>query len=1499
MSTIGAQGAIWDAVRRKIDEYTGLGADGGPGNGQPRSPTPQPAPPPGSAASATTSAATPTPPPSGLSLSSLMVPGRAAAAPETPTPPPGPPGIVDKARAFFQPHPSTLEAGKQWSNILGVNKMAQDPGAEFGTTGKVLTTMLSQVPGMALLPNTATTREGRAVVRGAMAGLLEEGIPGQLSPGNIALLLLGSGVKTLGTMSGVLAREATMLQRLLVRGRALKRPVGELQDLTDRLHMARRALGANEFWRRFGVGVDTATNAAFATEGLAAIKEGIEKKDIRMVAQGVFQSAGGAAGTLSGAQRIGKVRPRGPVVGNKPASGIGPVRPSEVRGLMKPSELAPGYEGASFTRTAVEEGEAPRTATTPRSNTPKVRDLDTVQDDIDALEAAYHAKGRRPANFVRALPEDAETLQGVGYEPMPDDLRALYDERDEMLRSAYQPAAYQQEGAGGAPAAAVGPDGQPVLTSQEPAPQQLPLGVQPTGGVSTEPGRQLLQPGGPLDLPPGAPTPPPAGVEPGILTGTSQPPQQRPLGVSPTAGVVEGPRNLLQPEGPLTSVPRETPPETTGAPTPPPRPLSQWRPGDPVTLRDDFTGQPLPPPPNGNGNGGGPTPPPAAPGAGPPTTPTPPHPAGSPRAALIHDYARYSLNEARESAMTQDRPGKYAGTGSGDRQEGTWIHAPYRGTVMEGQDFTLKEATATLDAIDKGKDLTAKQAYIRDKLYQAAEAHPEITEQLDAFDTAETPPPRGVGEGLETPSAESTAPKTPRHQAAADVFFDTAETLGVPLGDVRLTFRPAGTTAAGGERGGYYKGREQYGQPEVVIELPEVGELGASHTASLLQNTIVHELAHHTSGLPHNENVQHPPAFYKEVERLDTLLTNSGRRQELVNRLKQALGEEEGLAKMEVAPGKVAGIASPRLIRELATNLYKGSIPEVIVKETLQNAIDAIPKGKTGKVKVDVDTVDKRITVEDDGIGMLPEVAKREFVDPGLSYKPEGDRGGYGMAKVAILGNAETIHVETVAVDPTTGKKVMTIIEGKGEQAFDQNNPMDVATHTVPDSTPTGTKVSYTLPENINTYSMDRYLRQFQDRSRLPHNLEFTMNGSRIEGAGTSTYIGNKRVELVVERTPVTTLTDRAGDVDVYASKIREEKSYIEVEVLNNGLPQFQMEVSLGQPTKVPSRLVMDVKAKVSPDDAAYPFTPSREELRGPLRTLIQKYVDEDIVAASSAAELKMYSDALKTGPRIKGTRHRMVDSSGGPAAPVLKEIAENRAYSGPLANEVGKVFNAVSEELAELFGNPAYRTHDFGGLSFNPGWYGINLPGSRVGVLGKNVSLINPWMAVATARKLLKVDTAVSLAGDPLPHPDLPKRVAQKLFGTIVHEITHQTSRGHSTEFAGELSFNLPFVIESGQKFIRRLANVLAEGTNLNDLTNDYRGLHDAFELGAGEDVFGSVGTSLGERGSGVRPGGAPGGRQAGPGSRGNLPGGRGGAQGGDAAGDYPVPPPRGVGGI
>lgn len=110
---------------------------------------------------------------------------------------------------------------------------------------------------------------------------------------------------------------------------------------------------------------------------------------------------------------------------------------------------------------------------------------------------------------------------------------------------------------------------------------------------------------------------------------------------------------------------------------------------------------------------------------------------------------------------------------------------------------------------------------------------------------------------------------------------------------------------------------------------------------------------------------------------------------------------------------------SPELIKLLGEKLYDSPLYWILVRELIQNAVDA--SGKSDPVYVNIDFPYRSwseevfsLMVEDEGCGMDEETLINVFLCIGGSKKVDGSTGGFGIAKVALF-NADTWRVETTA----------------------------------------------------------------------------------------------------------------------------------------------------------------------------------------------------------------------------------------------------------------------------------------------------------------------------------------------------------------------------------------------------------------------------------------------------------------------------------------------------
>ena len=111
------------------------------------------------------------------------------------------------------------------------------------------------------------------------------------------------------------------------------------------------------------------------------------------------------------------------------------------------------------------------------------------------------------------------------------------------------------------------------------------------------------------------------------------------------------------------------------------------------------------------------------------------------------------------------------------------------------------------------------------------------------------------------------------------------------------------------------------------------------------------------------------------------------------------------------------------ILRLVTAGMYDN--PLVLYREYLQNSADAIASRDdgSGSVNIQIDPLESRITILDDGTGLSPADAVRRLVPIGNSTKnPAVDRGLRGIGRLSALAFAEGVHftTRTCASEPVT-----------------------------------------------------------------------------------------------------------------------------------------------------------------------------------------------------------------------------------------------------------------------------------------------------------------------------------------------------------------------------------------------------------------------------------------------------------------------------------------------
>jgi len=320
-----------------------------------------------------------------------------------------------------------------------------------------------------------------------------------------------------------------------------------------------------------------------------------------------------------------------------------------------------------------------------------------------------------------------------------------------------------------------------------------------------------------------------------------------------------------------------------------------------------------------------------------------------------------------------------------------------------------------------------------------------------------------------------------------------------------------------------------------------------------------------------------------------------------------------------------------RLIDLFGPKMYAGNMPNVTVKELLQNSFDAVKAALArgdirpgeGVIHIDQNDANRTVRFTDNGAGMSPETVKDAFLTIAGTNKgdltPEESSGGFGVAKLAFIFGNKSLHVDTVrdgvrTVLSTTGKE---LLDGKAK----------LVSH--PTTLPNGTTVQVEFPE---TYKNQR---GEEEHLWMPYNVaNYDALGKPLLGDVEVRVSKNGREPTTLpigrnsdmsETPKVTTAHFPWGDIDVYMK--REEKDYPNHSVLSSGMYQFDSPINkkLLDFNRIPYRVIYDVRPKVKAADPMYPFNNQREGWSNKIKS--------DVVQLDSVMRRKFYADeAQNTG---------------------------------------------------------------------------------------------------------------------------------------------------------------------------------------------------------------------------------------------------------------------------
>lgn len=309
---------------------------------------------------------------------------------------------------------------------------------------------------------------------------------------------------------------------------------------------------------------------------------------------------------------------------------------------------------------------------------------------------------------------------------------------------------------------------------------------------------------------------------------------------------------------------------------------------------------------------------------------------------------------------------------------------------------------------------------------------------------------------------------------------------------------------------------------------------------------------------------------------------------------------EEKPAAVEEPADETVGIGAnvERLVQLFGQKMYEQDLPDVSVKELLQNSFDGVKsalnrgvlKPGEGQIAITLDSTDRTITIRDNGGGMNREIIKKAFLEIGGTSKEdltEAQRsGGLGLAKLAFIFGNDGLHLTTVR----DGVKYTLNTNGKellAKKATLHPEPTDEAPYTIvtvklPKKTPTGKDIFF------STYSTPSILGK-------PLLGDVAVSLQRGKNGKPEWLPIGRNTDL--SKTPkLTTAHFPWGDIDVYMGDRTDE--FAQKDVLSAGLWQFNpgIPTAPGSFDSLPYRVILDVKPKVEATDENYPFNNTRED---------------------------------------------------------------------------------------------------------------------------------------------------------------------------------------------------------------------------------------------------------------------------------------------------------------
>lgn len=512
---------------------------------------------------------------------------------------------------------------------------------------------------------------------------------------------------------------------------------------------------------------------------------------------------------------------------------------------------------------------------------------------------------------------------------------------------------------------------------------------------------------------------------------------------------------------------------------------------------------------------------------------------------------------------------------------------------------------------------------------------------------------------------------------------------------------------------------------------------------------------------------------------------------------------EEGIEQAVNRYGRaVAGTNVRNSIEEL-TKGYSQPLPAVMVRESLQNALDVTKDMPDGHVTAEINGKEKSIKVTDNGPGMNDEQLAIKLLDVAESGKTNDPNatGGKGVGSASYLYGGKKVEVSSVTNEG--GQKVRYFFEGDPETFLDHEKGVEIRKEVMSNSTPTGTTIKTYLTSEQRIVDSQLMLNNIKEHSRdLKPKFTFS-TGSELKSIDGN--FSAKNGDNIFFDGPLDQYNDASFSIPKNAKASKE--NYLPIKVLNNGMYQFKTEAYLGsEKVDIKQPVIVDIRPKVRERENGYPFPTSRDELKydvkNKVETLIREKYANPALESGKVNLAKLYA-ALPTIDAGPTNRKTFLFDPGNRLTPEESKLFRDSPF-------IKSYVKVADEFLAKILDAPAFAKErdrlEGVGIVLDPNSHGLHIPNP---VTGKSVIGLNPFihmkyndLANAARKNVVTIVHEAAHIGKEAPLSTVPFNPSTLEEGTMAADFYSEYIK-HVIEETGQNAGH-------GIDFIKRLGDVV-----------------------------------------------------------------------------------------